>query len=140
MNNPKDLRARFPYQFEGEPISMSHPRGWFHLFSRLCADIDEVLGEDKRGFRWVQVKEKFGATRLYFLLADRVLEQEPELMQRLFQMKNAVEVASAEVCAACGRPGRISDRTGWRHALCEKHREELLSATLGPIWFEEDDL
>ncbi len=140
MNNPKELRARYAYQFEGEPISMSHFRGWFDLFSRLCADIDELLGEDKRGFQWIQVKEKFGAARLYFRLDDRAREGEPELMQRLLSMKHAVEVASSQACAACGRPGWISDRPGWRLALCEKHQQERLNGTLGPIWFEEDEL
>ncbi|WP_291012939.1 hypothetical protein [Hydrogenophaga sp.] len=140
MNNPKELKARFPYQFEGEAISMSYSRGWFHLFSRLCADIDETLGKDKRGFQWVQVKEKFGAARVYFRLAEGVRDQEPDLAQRLTEKKFAAEAASATTCAACGRPGWIDQRSGWMLALCEKHHQARLDDTLGSIWFEEDEL
>lgn len=140
MNTPKELRARFPYQFEGKQISMSYHRGWFQLFTRLCADIDEALGEDKRGFQWIQVKEKFGAARLYFRLAEGVRDQEPELAEQLMKMKFAAEASSSKICAACGRPGWVDERSGWMLALCEKHHQERLDNTLGPIWLDEDGL
>lgn len=140
MNNPKELRARFPYQFEGEAISMSYSRGWFRLFSRLCADIDQALGEDRRGFHWLQVKEKFGAARMYFWLAEGVYEQEPELTKQLMDLKFAAEAASQDVCAACGRPGWIDQSAGWMLALCGKHHQERQEGTLGSVWFDEDEL
>lgn len=140
MNNPKELKARFPYQFEGEAISMSHSRGWFRLFSNLCSDIDQALGEDKRGFQWLQVKEKFGAARMYFRLAEGVYEKEPDLMKQLMDLKFAAEAASQDVCAACGRPGWIDQRAGWMLALCDRHHQERREDTLGSVWFEEDEL
>jgi hypothetical protein len=139
MNNPKALKARYPYQFAGEQISMSYARGWFHLFSHLCADIDEALGEDKRGFHWTQVKEKFGAARLYFKLAPGVSDEEPELVQRLLSLKNAVEASSQKTCVACGRPGRIYPDMGWMLAVCDLHHQAHAAGTLGSIWFEEDE-
>lgn len=109
MKTPKELIARYPYQFAGEQISMSFARGWFSLFAKLCADIDQVLGDDKRGFHWRQVKEKFGQLRVYYQLDEEVPENEPLLANRLRDLKFAAEVASAKVCTVCGRPGFICE-------------------------------
>jgi hypothetical protein len=139
MNNPRELKARYPYQFAVEPIGMGVTRGWFYLFSRLCAEIDEALGEDKRGFHWIQLKEKLGSARMYFRLAEGVREREPELAERLASLAFAAEDASATVCAACGRPGRIDRRAGYMLALCDKHHQARQAGTLGSVWFEEDE-
>lgn len=140
MKNPKELKARFPYQFEGEQISMSYTHGWFHLFSRLCADIDEALGVDKRGFHWRQVKEKFGQARVYYQLDEGVPDSEPDLAKQLMTLKVAAELASSKVCAVCGRPGSIDQDLGWMLALCEEHRRQVRAGIRPSIWFEEDDL
>lgn len=73
MATPIDLIASFPYQFAGENIGIEFYRGWMDLFSRLCFAIDEALGDDKRGFHWSQVKEKWGAMRAYHHI-DRTAE------------------------------------------------------------------
>jgi hypothetical protein len=139
MNNPKKLRARYPYQFAGEQISMSYSRGWFHLFSQLCADIDHALGDDKRGFHWTQVKEKFGSARLYFQMTPGVSSDESDLMQRLLSLKNEAEAASQRTCVACGQPGRVYPDMGWMLAVCETHHQEQAAGTLGSIYFEDDE-
>lgn len=66
-----EIRAKFPYQFEGESIGMSVPKGWASGFARLCADIDAALGENKHGFHWIQLKEKFGSARFYYAFGRR---------------------------------------------------------------------
>ena len=43
MNNPKQLKARFPYQFAGKNIGLSISRGWSPLFEKLFSDIDHLL-------------------------------------------------------------------------------------------------
>jgi hypothetical protein len=139
MNNPKELKARYPYQFAGEQISMSYSRGWFHLFSHLCADIDEALGDEKRGFHWTQVKEKFGSARLYFSLPEEVREREPELMEQLMALKCATEAATQKRCAACGRPGWIDRSADWLLPLCEKHHQARFEDTLIDLWCGEDE-
>lgn len=63
MNTPKELQARFPYMFEGDNIGIDIARGWMLGFQKLCEQIDELLGADKRGFHWTQCKEKFGSAR-----------------------------------------------------------------------------
>jgi hypothetical protein len=60
MTTPKQLEARFPYMFAGQNIGFSFYRGWFALFENLCQDIDALLGQGKRGFRWVGIKNGLG--------------------------------------------------------------------------------
>ena len=62
---PKELKARYPYQFFGPHIELSFYKGWMSLFVQLCADIDAELGPNKRSFHWRQLKEKFGSARWY---------------------------------------------------------------------------
>lgn len=140
MKSPKELMARYPYQFAGEHISMSFARGWFSIFAQLCADIDQALGDDKRGFRCVQVKEKFGQARVYYQLDEDFFEREPELATKLMKLKVAAEVATATVCAVCGRPGSINEDMVWKLALCDEHRHQVEAGRAPSIWFEEDDL
>ena len=66
MTPVEQLKARFAYMFVGRPISMEFYDGWLPVFAQACEQIDEVLGENKRDFHWVQVKEKFGSARFYF--------------------------------------------------------------------------
>ena len=42
------------------------PTGWRSIFEKLCEDIDALLGLDKRGFHFIQCKEKFGSARWYW--------------------------------------------------------------------------
>ena len=69
---PAELKARFPYQFDNpKSLGISFARGWFKGFAELCAEIDTLLGDDKRGFVWAQVKEKFGSARFHFDIVGR---------------------------------------------------------------------
>lgn len=65
------LQARYPYQFFEPELGVSLAKGWARRFSRLCREIDEALGQDKQGFHWIQVKEKFGSPRFYFRFGSR---------------------------------------------------------------------
>lgn len=51
----KELQARYPYQFKDPELGVSMAKGWVVVFAQLCADVDHVLGQDKRGFHWSQV-------------------------------------------------------------------------------------
>lgn len=65
------LQVHYPYQFQEPKLGISLAKGWARRFSRLCQEIDDVLGEDKQGFHWIQVKEKFGSPRFYFRFGSR---------------------------------------------------------------------
>lgn len=90
---PRELQAAYPYQFAGPNIGLAVNRGWFGLFAQLCADIDAVLGENKHGFHWVQVKQKFGAARWYWELNQsdvEASESEPITIEKMPDRANGV--------------------------------------------------
>jgi hypothetical protein len=64
--SPRAPRDRFPYMFDGPNSGFEFYRGWMSVLVWACEEIDEALGEDKRNFRWTQIKEKFGGSRFYY--------------------------------------------------------------------------
>lgn len=129
---PRQLKMLYPYQFEGPVIYLAFASGWIDVFAQLCADIDETLGQNKRGFEWIQIKEKFGSARFYFHLLDlshiRSDDEIPpevlDLQHRLAALKNAAEVATARACIVCGLSGTANQDAPWRLTLCEQHAQE----------------
>ncbi len=70
-----DLLARFQYMF---PLGGSERirayvffRGWMPVFGSLCEQIDARLGDDKRGFEWLKIREKFGAPSFAYNMRGR---------------------------------------------------------------------
>jgi hypothetical protein len=163
MKTPKALRARFPYQFEGKNIGISTPRGWFASFSQLCADIDDLLGQNKRGFHWVQVKEKFGACRAYWSLDkdDGAIHvdifgpdglssfvndpsskhrdgEKVALMKSITALVKDVMDKTIHTCAVCGAPGALDQTHGYLLVLCPAHTQQRKkdSSSMESLWFE----
>ena len=60
------LKARYPYMFVRPHIGQDFYRGWLADFIVACNAIDELLGADKRGFHFRQLKEKYGWARYYW--------------------------------------------------------------------------
>jgi hypothetical protein len=163
MNNPKQLKARFPYQFAGQNIGLSISRGWFPLFEQLCEDIDRTLGEDKRKFHWTQLKEKFGSARFYFslggksavfvdminpdageastfVLPAKVRDEEMAALHR--QITSLVDAATAkthDLCIVCGAPGAQDRHDQYLLVLCQDHARLRRQGKLPSAWFEEDE-
>jgi hypothetical protein len=146
--NPKQLKVRFAYQFSGQHLGRTFYRGWFPTLVKLCEDIDAVLGEDKRGFHWTQLKEKWGAARFYWNvegygpnlrldLADAgtltsVRRSDLEagagsaqlsLVKRIDNLVRQAEHATLSRCIVCGQPAALSEEQPWVLALCEQHAE-----------------
>lgn len=139
INTPAELKARYQYQFAGPIISMSFARGWFQIFVQLCEDIDVALGENKRGFHWTQLKEKFGVVRAYYGLEMGFLDREPVLRDRLMQLKTTAESRTARICAGCGDPGKVDPATGWLIALCPMHRAQQIDGKLESFWLKDHE-
>lgn len=57
MTTQRQVQARYPYMFVGRHLGISIARGWIRIFAKLCNDVDELLGSDKRGFHWRQCTE-----------------------------------------------------------------------------------
>jgi hypothetical protein len=151
--NPEQLIAALPYQFAGKNIGITFHRGWQDLFVRLCFAIDEALGEDKRGFHWTQVKEKFGSLRAYTHLDPTkdgsayapvvISEQQPNgalkqvsrlnessargdpVGKRIGALIEAACDEAAQTCCVCARPAKIKN-LGWVACLCDYHEKQFL--------------
>lgn len=159
----KELQARYPYQFNEPELGISMAKGWVVVFAQLCADVDQVLGQDKRGFHWSQVKEKFGSARFYFQFEGRkpdlrldiqmpggVLSQVMPVERRIRtdqdrsfeQVKTEIgrlamlaEVATKRVCLVCGKEASQDAGTGYVLVLCPEHREQRQQPEgLPPFW------
>ena len=142
MDPVEQLKARFPYMFMGETVSMEFYDGWLPTFVDVCEQIDQVLGENKREFRWVQVKEKFGSARFYFRLGSsmRVVIDviDPQEKEGHALIKNAtkpgdavashidaiVDQAAARtktICMLCGADAQTRPYNGYYWTLCAAH-------------------
>ncbi len=148
----KDLQSRYPYQFQDPELGIAMAKGWVVVFTQLCADVDQVLGQDQRGFHWSQVKEKFGSARFYFQFKGRkpdlrldiqmpggVLSQVVPFERRIrtdqdrsFEQVNTeirrlamqAEMATRLVCLVCGKEGSQDVDVGYSLVLCPEHRAQ----------------
>jgi hypothetical protein len=165
--NPKQLKARFPYMFEGEHIGLLFCRGWFPLFTKLCEDIDTLLGPDKRGFHWVQLKEKFGSARFYWEMeghepnlhidfisatqvltavrrsrssdADEATDTWRSVPDFIDELVREATAATRTMCIVCGRPGRVNQDQPWTLVLCDEHAEQRRRGELESTWFDPQE-
>jgi hypothetical protein len=153
---PRQLKARFPYQFAGANIGFAFHRGWMPLFIRLCEDVDALLGENKGGFHWVQLKEKFGSARWYWQMDGGVnvridvigdegvasiskAGSQEALWQRLGELIHQAEAQTQSRCIACGEPGKQNRDEPWVLVLCDEHARQRRRGKLGPCWLAEED-
>ncbi|WP_218511956.1 hypothetical protein [Variovorax sp. dw_308] len=137
---PGQLKALFPYMFEGEAISMEFYDGWLPIFAQACEQIDEVLGDNKRGFYWRQVKEKFGTARFYYrmdgkrrLVVDVIGGAEGNILikmptnagdsaaDRIDAIVDQAEERTRTTCMVCGAPARTRPYDGYYLTVCALH-------------------
>jgi hypothetical protein len=158
-HSPGALKRRFPYMFEGSNIGFDFYRGWMPIFAWACEEIDTVLGQDKRDFRWVQLKEKYGAARFYYAMgksdahpveidtparlssmrADPALEQ--VITRAVEDIVDKASAATESACVVCGSNATVQNYGGYLVNLCVVHqpggpdddrwREAVQNANLG---------
>jgi len=142
----------YPYMFAGRSLELVMLDGWHAPFAKLCDDIDAALGENKHGFYWVQLKEKFGQPRWYWemdgesdLFMDMQVAPTPPTQDQLVgtsshityrretpgelrgRIRQLVDAATAECdgrCMVCGEPGHRKSMHGWLQTLCDQHARE----------------
>ena len=142
------------------PASLSQnsdlPAGWEAIVDTLMNEIPHLLTADRawsastaaaatkktpKPFVVVQLKEEFGAMRLYWSLGGkrdrfvdliggsegietfRSLAIGPGPMVDIRSLVDAASEASAQTCQVCGAPGTICGRE-WLRTLCAKHGDE----------------
>jgi hypothetical protein len=157
MSNVKtvtELLDAYPYMFAGSNIGLTLHRGWYPTFAKLCDDIDALLGDDKRNFKWIQLKEKFGAARWYCHWDLRegegrsvqiavqqdngaLMKIDPNLNEISIQgLINLAEEVTGKKCIVCGEPAIIDSHRGWYQCLCKKHANKVFGgAKLPNYWF-----
>lgn len=156
--NPKQLKARFPYMFAGENIGFSFYRGWFPLFAKLCEDIDALLGDDKRGFHWVQLKEKFGSVRFYWQMTGHAQQlqvtvfsesgvaelskhhRDSTLGGQIEALVREATVATRSRCIVCGEAATLDQSDSYVLVLCQHHTAQHRLGALDMAWFSEEEL
>jgi len=87
-----------------------HGDGWHAILRDVCEKIDAHKCESP--FLFVQIKEKWGALRVYYSGGD-------EYTSRVIKK---AETKSAKTCEGCGQPGTAS-KSGWITTLCEGCRK-----------------
>jgi hypothetical protein len=84
-------------------------RGWYPLIVQLDRDLAQL----DPSYVVLQVKEKFGALRLYF-------ESAPEVTGAMQALVNRATEASRGICELCGAPGMLMEDCLRVKTLCPK--------------------
>ena len=157
MKTLKEIKQLYPYQFNGKNLGLSIANGWLPEFAELCKNIDDLLGENKRGFHWVQLKEKFGSARYYWSVKGRkdsvrvdlisskkVVSYETippgtkspsqALFDQLSEMIDSAEAKTRNHCIVCGAAGKIDQHEGYVLLLCEMHAKQRAGGGDLDIW------
>lgn len=114
MKTYDDIKTDFPDLSAGKSCSLDFPPGWGNIVYEVFRQIHYY---DKRvgSFRITQVKEKFGALRIYTKFSDMYIEG----------IISMAEGLSTRTCSETGNPGQIYDNNGWIIPLSlEKAREK----------------
>jgi hypothetical protein len=162
MKTLKEIKALYPYQFAGKNLGFGIAKGWLPDFSELCKSIDDLLGENKRGFHWVQLKEKFGSSRYYFSIKGKrdsvrvdlistkkvisyeknppaTKDQPQTLFDQLSELISAAEAHTCDHCIVCGTPGKIDQHGGYLLVLCDMHAAQRTAGGDLDIWPRDED-
>jgi hypothetical protein len=105
-----DLIAKYPTLFanrelQGSPMMFGceHGDGWAGIITAMC----ELLSKDDT-VRLTQVKEKYGALRVYYSGGEGYAEG----------IVDMAEAMSSRVCERCDKPGRTRGG-GWLYTSCD---------------------
>lgn len=117
------LRQRYPTWFAKMAFyDLSLPEGWAPLLFEVCEKIDAELRNqrvvrlmDRKHFRIMQIKEKFGTLRVYTWGAPAAVRE----------IITEAEITSEMICLRCGNPGVLRDTGSVIATLCEDHHAEV---------------
>jgi hypothetical protein len=145
--SPEALKAAFPYMFPlvGEDGRRAYRffRGWLPAFASTCAEIDALLGVNKRGFHWTRIREKYGSPSLAYGMEGQARIayniHRPDAVQRveskppvnadptavaIHELVLQLEVRLRSLCIVCGAAAEITQHQGPWASLCAEHRAE----------------
>lgn len=130
-----DRDGGIPYPEPGETFLDCVPSGWVTLFLAMCNDISRALeaeGIPKSAFHFLQVKEKFGALRVYWKLEDKLCEalgneKASAIKEKISDAIIDAEGASMKTCSVCGSSAKYTS-TGWVRPYCQHCAQSDLDA------------
>lgn len=96
------------------------PKGWHNTFLEYMTKVVELFEKHNTPLselRLVQVKEKFGAARVYF-------EAPTDLYEMMTMLTDALETDTERQCCECGAPATHRPIGGWILPYCLKCAEE----------------
>lgn len=112
----RDFLRRFPQLFQADASSEPLPyggfavgAGWTPILDDLFRDLATLEAGPSGRLTVIQVKEKFGALRVYI---HRGTAAAMEAIDRASRR-------SATICEFCGAPSAIRDRKGWFTTQCD---------------------
>ena len=103
------------------------PAGWYKIVDRLCSELSVILEEalevnpettEEPLFSVLQVKEKFGGLRFYYMMNTK----DDELYRRIQTSVDNAEDASYSTCQITGNIGVLCKDGSHFMTLCEESR------------------
>ena len=84
--------------------------GWFKILEEFCEKVGNIPG-----FKFAQVKEKFGILTIYYNGPNT--EKDREVVRAAI---NEAENKSVVTCETCGEPAKRTSKGGWISVECKK--------------------
>jgi hypothetical protein len=103
------------------------PAGWYKIMNRLCSELSVILEEalevnpetpEEPLFSVLQVKEKFGGLRFYYMMNTK----DDELYRRIQTAVDNAEDTSYSTCQITGNIGVLCKDGSHFMTLCEESR------------------
>lgn len=131
-------QKKYPYLYEiadldpGESWKDCINPGWHAHFLKTMDCINEVLSEDGiplNAFNIDQLKEKFGAVRMYWHLDDDCVGEvvRARIESEIEDLVDELSSETENICCECGNPATHRS-TGWVLPYCRRCAERLHAA------------
>ena len=131
-NHPDQLDkliSNYPIVFKHLDKTISHnlPAGWYKIVDKLCSELTPILLEaleespettEEPLFSVLQVKEKFGGLRFYYMMNTK----DDELYRRIQTAVDTAEDTSYSTCQITGNIGVLCKDGSHYMTLCENSR------------------
>lgn len=115
----------FSNMVDASPYNL--PSGWYLLVDKLCSDLSDLLDEEKKNiqedpdqplFMVLQIKEKFGGLRFYYMMNT----DNDKLYLEIRKLIDSAEDESYRICEITGKPGNLCRSGIHYHTFCEEVR------------------
>ena len=123
------LIERYPIVFknfsENDMFISNVPAGWFNIVDEMCQKLSSLIeesyakyppSEDSPGFSVLQIKEKFGGLRFYWLMNSK----DDDVYEKIREIIDECETKAEVTCQVTGNPGKLCKNGRWLYTLSEE--------------------